>query len=154
MTDVVCASIGDEESLMDLLRQMHRENGLTKLDDLKVRHMVQRLIHRRFGVIGVIRGRNCVEASCGLVLSKMWYSDEWQLEDLWSFVGEPYRRSSHAKLLIEFAKHYSMGIGIPLLMAVMSNDQTAAKVRLYKRQLPEVGAMFLFNGALSSPEAA
>lgn len=149
---------------MALLRQMQRETGITAPDDSKVRGVVQRLIQRQFGVVGVIRGRDCIEASCGLILSKMWYSDDWHLEDLWCFVGEAYRRSAHAKHLIEFAKKYSTDLSawstrqgekpIPLLMAVMSNDQTAAKVRLYKRQLPEAGAMFLFNSTLPAPTAA
>jgi hypothetical protein len=38
-------------------------------------------------------------------------------------------------------------VGISLVVGIVSNIRTAAKVRLYRRVLPECGSYFLYNGS-------
>jgi hypothetical protein len=81
-----------------------------------------------------------------MLISSFWYSDEYCLEELFSYVRPEFRRSSNAKDLVEFGKRCSKEIGIPLVIGVVSNIRTQAKVSLYKRQLSDpVGAYFAYN---------
>ena len=147
LSTVKLALPSDEGPLMELLRQMWKENGLASLDEDRVRHFLHRGIARDKAIIGVIRGPDTIEASVGLFVGTWWYSTENHIEDLFSYVATPYRRSTHAKSLIEFAKNCSMQLGMPLLMGVLSSDRTAAKVKLYERMLPKLGALFVYNGS-------
>lgn len=151
ISDIRLAHEEDEESLMVLLHEMHAENGMATLDEEKVRDVLHRMITRQGGVVLVIHGPDEIEAALGLAIGSWWYSQAHHLEDLFCFVRVGYRRSTHAKSLLEAAKHYALGLGLPLLMGVLSAEHTAAKVRLYRRQLPEAGALFVFNGVLPAP---
>jgi hypothetical protein len=140
----------DEQSLLVLLRQAHKDNGI--FDDMNEEKVVAEILRGTRGgggIIGVIDGPNGIEASVGLYLEQLWYSDTWWLVDHWNYVREDCRRSTHARRLIEWSKWCSDQMGVDLLMGVMSNKRTEAKVRLYRRQLPYIGAFFLHraNGA-------
>jgi hypothetical protein len=84
----------------------------------------------------------------------MWYSDDWILEEKAVFVDPNFRnkaeRSSqsvgHARRLVEFSKQVSDSLNVPLVIGVLSNTRTKAKVRLYERQFGEpAGAFFLYG---------
>jgi GNAT superfamily N-acetyltransferase len=148
-SDVTLAMPEDEESLMDILRLRHQEDGVGDFDEISVRARVQLGIFRHQGNIGVIRKNGIIEASIGLFLTSFWYGQQQHLSDYWNYVREPYRRSTHAKHLLMFAKAYAEGLGIPLVMAKLSNDKTEPMIRLYERQLPRSGAVFVFNNVKS-----
>jgi ABC-type transport system substrate-binding protein len=138
--------------MMVLLREMHAENGLAPMDESMVRAALDRGINRDRAVIGVIRGDGVIEASIGLFVGSWWYSQSQHCEDLWNFVSEPYRKSEHAKSLLQWAKYAAGFLEKPLLMGVLSNERTQAKIRLYERQLgPQIGALFVVR---ASPVAA
>jgi ABC-type transport system substrate-binding protein len=119
-------------------------NGLAPIDEPMVRAALDRGISRDRAVIGVIRGAGVIEASVGLYIGNWWYSQNQHCEDLWNFVSEPYRKSEHAKALLQWAKHAASFLEKPLLMGVLSNERTQAKIRLYERQLgPQIGALFV-----------
>jgi GNAT superfamily N-acetyltransferase len=140
------ASPDDEELLMTLLRMMHAENGMSPLDEDKVRGCLRRGLTRDHAIIGVIRGENVIEASIGLFVGSWWYTndDNRHLEDFWTYVHPEFRKSSHAKDLLRFAKWAAKKLDYPLLVGILSNKRTAPKVQLYERQLgPPVGALFM-----------
>lgn len=79
-------------------------------------------------------------------LGSVWYSDQTVLEELSSFVLPEFRRSNNAKDLIDFAKGCAKQIGVPLIIGIVSNHRTQAKVELYRRRLgAPAGAFFLAN---------
>lgn len=135
----------DEEKILDLLMLMHEENGLFEMDNDSVREMVRKVLNRENGIIGVIDGEEEIEAALCLVIDKLWYAKTWCLNDVFNFVAPKYRRSTRAKSLIYFAKSYSDQVGIPLLMGIVSNVRTEAKIKLLERQLQKAGAFFIYN---------
>ena len=105
LSDVRLAAAEDAAALVQLMRQMHGEIGIGRFAAERAMIAITAGIARQGGVIGVIRGRSGIEASIGLFIGTGWCSGDPHLFDLWSFVGEPYRRSTHAKSMIHFAKH-------------------------------------------------
>jgi hypothetical protein len=78
----------------------------------------------------------------------MWYSDNLVLEEKAIFIHPEYRsaRGGRARRLCEFSKHAADTLNIPLIIGVLSNHRTEAKVRLYERQFGKPsGAFFLYN---------
>ena len=138
------ATHSDEPDVMNICRALHQENGVFKLSEDKLRAFLKRAFDNQNGLVGLIGGPGRVEAIMFLVISTLWYSDQFVMEELFSFVRPEYRKSSHAKALIEWAKKCSDAVKLPTIIGVLSNTRTEAKVRLYQRQLGKpVGAFFI-----------
>jgi len=133
--------------MMDFMRLMHAENGVMPWDDEAVDNAVKCGLAHYHSIVGIIDGDNGdVAASVGLFMGRFWYTAKPHLEDHWLFVAEPYRRRPLARPLLEFAKRAADKMDTPLLMGVLSETRTAAKCRLYERQLgPSRGAAFLYE---------
>lgn len=136
----------DEEAIMTLCRMLHEENGQFSMSESKVRDGLQQAFNRLGGLIGVIDGPVGLEGVILLNIGQIWYSDDWMLEEMFNFVHPDHRRSTHAKRLIQFAKDTADHLKIPLMIGVLSNERTEAKVRLYERMLPKSGAYFVYSG--------
>lgn len=138
----------DFQRIMVLCRQLYQENGATLVDWPAVEAMVMDGINGFGACLGVIG--DPVQGMIFLRISKMWYSSEMILEELFVYVDPEHRIRkgvNNAKALINFAKKCSDDFGIPLLIGVISNKQTEAKIKLYKRELgPYAGTFFLYNG--------
>jgi len=155
---VRCAVPADESQLWILLRQMHLEAGLFPLSEPKVQGLLTRVLHPETilpndmglrGIIGVIGQHRYLEGVIILVLSPLWYSDTIAMQDCVNFVREECRQSNHAKALISYSKHMTDEIrkGHPefkMMVGVVSTKRTMPKVRLYRRQMAEVGSFFLY----------
>jgi hypothetical protein len=79
------------------------------------------------------------------------------LEERAIFIPPEYRgvKGGRARRLCEFAKQAAKAMEMPLLIGVLSNHRTEAKVRLYERQFGKpTGAFFLYNGSTGSVQAA
>jgi len=155
MSDAVVrlAVPSDEEGLMQHVHMLHGENGLFPLSEIKARSIIGRALNRQGIIIGVI-GDADLEASICLCLDQPYYSDAFQLTELWNFVAPPRpKRAGHAKKMIEFAKMCSDRMAIPLTVGVLSNERVEAKQRLYERQLEPAGVFFVHNGRLAGPTA-
>jgi hypothetical protein len=136
----------DEPELYAMCCELHRENAMFSMDETKVRSMLHRAFDGSGAIIGAIGQTGKIEGCIFLVISSLWYSSDWALEELWSFVLPQYRKSNNAKDLVTFAKRCSTELSIPLIIGVVSNIRTQAKIGLYKRQLAEpVGAYFAYN---------
>lgn len=82
-----------------------------------------------------------------MTIGQLWYSDQWVLEELFSYVPPEFRRSDYAKDLIDFAKKQADELSLKLMIGILSNERTEAKVRLYTRKLgPPAGAYFVYGG--------
>lgn len=142
----------DEPELRAMCRELWQENGLFSMSDAKVQSCLDRAFDRQGAVIGVI-GTSHLEASICMIVSNFWYSDDWHIEELWNYVRPQHRKTDNAKDLIAFGQRCANEIGIPLIIGVMSNARTEAKVRLYRRKLGEPsGAFFVYPQTL--PPAA
>lgn len=137
----------EADDIFYFLIGLYEENALFPMDEYKGRQAIKDMLDRSSthpGIIGVIDGPHGYEASVGMIIGEAtWYTTSPSLEERWNFVHPDHRRSSHAKRLIQFSKSFSDPLGIPLIMGILSNERTEAKVRLYQRQLPMVGAFFM-----------
>lgn len=131
---------------MEMCRELHQENAMFSMDENKVTAMLEKAFKQEGAIIGALGPTGRIEGAIFMLISSFWYSSDFCLEELFSFVKEPFRRSTHAKELVNFGKRCSDELGIPLVIGVVSNIRTQAKVGLYKRQLSDpVGAYFAYN---------
>ena len=150
MTDlpIRLATIADEAEILALCRELHAENGLFPMSDERVMQMLSTCFDRKGGIIGLVGAPGGVQAVMFLKLANHWYSEEWFLEELFSYVRPEHRKTTHAKRLVDWAKHMADDLGLPALIGIISLDRTEAKVRLYRRQLGNpAGAFFLYRPA-------
>lgn len=140
------AQLEDRDQIIEMCVENHRENGQFSFAPHKVIGMIDRAFTGGGAVIGVVGAHNSIEGMLLLLISQFWYTDDWCLEELQNYVRPEFRRSTHAKDMIAFGKRCSDEIGIPLVIGVVSNERTRAKMELYRRQLGDpVGGYFLHN---------
>ena len=149
-TDAIVRVAGpeDEAGLMNLARVLHSENGLFDLNEARVLQYLRPALMKLDGIVGVIGPKDNLEAFIMLKVAQYWYSDEKFLEEMSVFVHPDFRnaKSSRVQKLVAFAKQVAEGTGLPLLIGVLSNDRTNAKVALYERQFgAPAGAFFLYG---------
>lgn len=140
------ATAADEEGVIALCHELHGENGLFPIDEQRVRWQLKSMLARENGIIGVI-GNGKLEGCIAMMIDDMWYSDKGKhLLELFNFVHPDFRSPpGRAKALIKFAKKCADELELPLIIGIISNERTEAKVRLYQRQLTQVGAFFLYG---------
>jgi len=139
----------DQDAVLAFFKLMHEENGIFEWDEEKTQDFIDRSTSRRHGVVGIIDGENGLEGMICLIPDQLWYSSQWFLNEIFNFVHPDYRRSTRAKSLISFAKNISDEMELPLIIGVVSNYRTEAKVKLYERQFPKAGAFFLYNNSMT-----
>ena len=145
----------DAPELMDICRELHAENGLFSMNEQRVSMMLQKAFRNEGALIGALGPTGAIEGAIFMLISQYWYTDDWCLEELFNYVRPQYRRSSNAKELIGFGKRCSDELGIPLVIGVISNERTKAKVGLYQRQLADpVGAYFVHRPASAGHQLA
>ena len=137
----------DEVEIFEICRQLHAENAVFPLDVSRVIGMIRALTQQRGGIIGVIRNEHQIEALICLTITQFWYSEDFILEEQFNFVLPEYRKSENAKELIIFASAAAKNLGIPLIIGILSNERTDAKIRLYRRQLGEPSGAYFLVGA-------
>jgi GNAT superfamily N-acetyltransferase len=137
----------DVDGLMAALRLMHAENGLFALSEGRLMETINAALDPDHAIsVGVIGAPDNIEASIGLGLSQVYYSDEWHVGDFWNYVRPDYRKTDHSKKLIEFAKSFSDGMQMKLITGVVSTHRTDAKIELYRRLVgPLAGALFIYE---------
>lgn len=152
MTDTVrFAQREDAGSIIACLRLMHEENGLFSLSEDRIREIIESAINPPQELltpplIGVIGSVGDVEATICLMLTRLYYTDEWHLGDLWNFIRPDCRKKNHIELLVKFAKDCTAKSKVPLMSAVVSNKRTEAKVRIFSRHYGKpLGAFFLYR---------
>lgn len=156
------ATPADEPELWRLLRLHHAENALFPLSERKVGFYVDRALHPEKidaddsgprGIVGTIGQTGALEGMVMLILGSPWYTESIAMDDCVNFVDPAHRQSAHAKALIAYSKHIvdQVRVGHPdfrMMMGIVSNNRTAAKIRLFSRELDEpVGAFFMYPPA-------
>lgn len=151
MEDIVVrlATPKDEAAIMELCMKAWEENGILDVNSEKVLGMLRPALYLWEGLCGVVGAPGQrIEGVVLLRLGQMWYADSWILEEKFVFIDPEFRsaKGGRASRLCEFSKRVADGLGIPLLIGVLSNARTAAKVKLYERQFGSpAGAFFLYG---------
>lgn len=147
-TRVRIATHEDVDELLGVLTEMHAEQFVLPMDSAKVRDVLINAtlptIEKRRGIIGVIGQPGQLEGSIGLMLERTWYSSDLCLWDAWQYVKPAFRSTTGSKDMIAWAKSISNHFAVPLMIGVLSNQRTEAKVRLMRKSLGNpVGAFFM-----------
>jgi hypothetical protein len=142
---VEIAKKSDKNEIVDMLVLMHEEVTLFTCDKDSISETVDKLLGSKGGFIGIIRGDDEIEAMIGLNLDRRWYSQQWYLSEMFTFVKPELRRSTRAKCLLEFAKECSEKLNVMLVCGITSNIRTEAKIKLYERQFNKAGSFFVHN---------
>lgn len=139
----------DVHDIMDLALSACDENGFVQPNPAKLLNEIWPALNLHFGLVGVIGPEGGKpEGAILLRIGTMWYSDNEVLEEKAIFIHPEYRsaKGGRARRLCEFSKQVADTLGIPLIIGVLSNSRTEAKVRLYERQFGKpTGAYFLYN---------
>jgi hypothetical protein len=143
----------DDEPIYRLLLKLYDENALLPMNEKKVRATIRAGTHGEGGIVGVIEGADGIEASIGMAFAQFWYTEAWHLNELWCFVRPDRRKSTHARRLIEFGKWCADRLSggdaagprqrVPLLLGIVTRHRLLPKMRLFQRQAPQVGAIFM-----------
>jgi len=139
----------DEAAMLDLALRAWQENGINDVNPEKMLGMIRPALYLWQGLVGIIGEPNGkIEGAVLLRISQMWYSDSWMLEEKAIFVDPEFRsaKGGRARKLCEFSKKVADELNVPLIIGVLSNHRTEAKIRLYERQFgAPAGAFFLYN---------
>lgn len=137
---------------MAMCHLLNEENGLFPMDEDRVRGVLRLAFNRRGGVLGLIGEPGHAEAMIFMLISQMWCSSQWHLEELFNYCRPEFRKSNNAKALMNFAKRCAVELDMPLVIGVITNTRTKEKVRLYERQFSHPhGAFFLYNTKWDRP---
>lgn len=148
--DIVFVAKGDEAALMKVLELNHQENPLAVLSWPKVEGIVKRGVNQDLALIGLIKGpTGTIEATAGLLISQWWFSEDFHLEELWVYVVPEYRRSTHARHLYRWCKYLADQMQMPVVNGVMTLTKMRPKVRLAQREMPQVGAVFMYGRVIA-----
>jgi hypothetical protein len=135
-TEVQVAQPSDEDRVIDVVRELGRENAAYAPDE----DMAISLIHetlRGDGLVGLIRPNGDIEGIIMLRLNTPWFSNEPFLDEWLAFVPDRYRKSQNAKSLIQFAKRQSDRLNLSLRIGIVSKIELTRKRDLYQRLLGE-----------------
>lgn len=148
----------DVHPMMELALQACEENGFVDPNPQKLLAEIWPALNLDHGLVGIIQdGGGELEGAILLRVGPMWYSDANVLEERAIFIHPNYRsaKGGRARRLCEFSKKTADTLEIPLMIGVLSNHRTEAKVRLYERQFGKPsGAFFLYNARTGAFKAA
>ena len=139
----------DVHPMMELALQACEENGFVDPNPHKLLAEIWPALNLDNGLVGIIQdGGGQLEGAILLRVGPMWYSDANVLEERAIFIHPDFRnaKGGRARRLCEFSKRAADTLEVPLMIGVLSNHRTEAKVRLYERQFGKPsGAFFLYN---------
>ena len=153
MTEELKIRVGTAEDLdavMEIAMAACEENGFLNPNPQKLLAEIWPALHQDHGIMGVIgKAGGPIEGVVLLRIGTMWYSDAKVLEEKAIFIHPNYRnaKGGRAARLCEFSKKAADELGIPLIIGVLSNSRTEAKVRMYRRQFGEPSGAFFLYGA-------
>ena len=144
------ATQADVHDLMDLALSACDENGFVNPNPEKLLKEIWPALCLDNGICGIISAPGAKpEGAILLRIGQMWYSDQRVLEEKAIFIHPDYRnaKGGRARRLCEFAKQVADSLKLPLIIGVLSNHRTEAKVRLYERQFGKPSGAFFLYGA-------
>lgn len=154
MTGVRIARQQDTERLFALIVESENEWTLAPRNYDRVRAAIALAVDRSPLVdvdgspvmrpaFGVVDGPLGIEGACGLCPAQHWDSDATYLRGFFLYVHVACRRSTHAKMLIQFGNWFADMAAMPLIWELLHPTRTEAKGRLLARQASPVGGLFM-----------
>lgn len=144
LSPVANAGPDDLENLVWFLHQMRDEIADGQAEEEMLVALAKRLVDRREGVALIVRGRERIEASLGLVFQNPLLRSARHLHVAWHCVLPECRATTgHAKSLLARAKEISDDLKRPLLLEEFNPDPESGKVKLAKRHLKPAGQLFV-----------
>jgi len=153
MSDDIKIRVGtaaDMDGIMQIAMAACEENGFLNPNPARLAAEIWPALHQDHGICGVIgEPGGVIEGVVLLRIGQMWYSDTMIVEEKAIFIHPDFRnaKGGRAKRLCEFSKKVSDELGIPLIIGVLSNSRTEAKVRMYERQFGKPSGAFFLYGA-------
>ena len=139
----------DLDQLMDIALKACDENGFLPPDPQKLAMEIYPALMQDHGIVGVIGTKdNPIQGAVLLRIGTMWYSHQPVVEEKAIFIHPDFRsaKGGRANKLCEFSKSVADSLGLPLIIGVLSNRRTEAKIRMYERQFGKpAGAFFLYG---------
>ena len=127
----------DEEVILSLLMDMHKESGLGSVNKDRVNKAIRHC--RELGCILIAEVQGVPKAVLGLRPDRFWWSDDFGLFDQFTYVAPEARKTRAIFKLVDAAKSMAKEAGIPLVIANFGVVDTKAKSRLYKTFGKELG---------------
>lgn len=137
------ATPDDLTEVCDLLRVMHTENGVGRVNEAKALGVITERINE--GGCMISRSHGKVVGSVAVYRSNWWYSDESVFFDQWFFVHPEHRNEGHAVRLIAALKQACRNTGTPLVLQVGTTVDALSKLKFFKKHLTPFGGAFLFR---------
>lgn len=152
------ATVEDMAEVMKLAITACEENGFLNASAELLAKEIYPALCQDHGLCPVIgRSGGEIEGLALLRIGAMWYSPATVVEERAIFVYPEFRsaKGGRARKLCEYSKRVADGLGIPLLIGVLSNTRTAGKVKMYTRIFGEpAGAFFLYGAKTVGHEVA
>jgi hypothetical protein len=144
------ATVEDLDEMMQLAMSACEENGFLNPNPIKLLQDIWPALNQDHGLCAVIgKPGGIIEGAILLRIGQMWYSDDQTIEEKAIFIHPDYRgaRGGRARKLCEFSKMVADTLGLPLVIGVLSNSRTEAKIRMYERQFGKPSGAFFLYGA-------
>lgn len=145
----------DVHDIMELALAANEENGFIRATPAKMLQEIYASLSLNRGLMGIIgEPGQPAEGAVLLRIGEMWYSTDPVVEEKAIFIRPQFRsaKGGRARRLCEFSKRVADGLGIPLIIGVLSNHRTEGKVRLYERQFGKPAGAFFLYGARTGLE--
>jgi hypothetical protein len=155
-TGVRIGTPDDVDGMMEIALAACAENGFVDPNPQRLLAEIWPALNRDHGIVGIIGNPGeRLEGAVLLRVGAMWYSDLQVLEEKAIFIAPEFRsaRGGRARRLCEFSKQAADGLGLPLIIGVLSNHRTAGKVRMYRRIFGEPSGAFFLYGARTGEAA-
>lgn len=143
----------DRDQIHPMCMDGYAEQNVFKPSPMKIEGMLAKAFDAKGAILGAIGPVGAVQGIIYLDIGQFCFTEDWCLEEVFSYVSPPYRKTptrmqSPAKAMIEFGKRCADELHIPLVIGVVSNERTIAKMELYRRQLGNpVGGYFIHQPA-------
>ena len=137
----------DYPQIIGMSEELHKENGHMNIDYDVAEAAIIEAINRNRAIIGIIGPVGDIQGIVFMRFASFWYSRDVFLEEIFLHVPVKYRKGTgNARALLTFAKSAAKRLGLPLLIGVLSNHRTKAKLKLYEKHLgAPVGGYFFVS---------
>lgn len=143
------ATPDDVHTIMKLAILGCEEAGISNLNQMMLLEDVWPALNVDGGLVGVIgKPGGEIEGFVLLRTGTRWYSNNLIIEEKLIFVHPDYRnaKGGRARRLCEFSQKAADALGLPLIIGVLSDIRTEAKIRMYERQFgKQTGAYWVYT---------
>ena len=146
------ATPDDVHTIMKLAILGCEEAGISNLNQMMLLEDVWPALNVDGGLVGIIgKPGGEIEGFVLLRTGTRWYSNNLIIEEKLIFVHPDYRnaKGGRARRLCEFSQKAADALGLPLIIGVLSDIRTEAKIRMYERQFgKQTGAYWVYTPKL------